>query len=60
MTTAQNFTKRLKACEDNKEFLLLASQALPRLKQLESWEWKDGVVEEIEWYSLNFHQLLIQ
>ena len=30
-------------------YCLHASQALPRLKQLESWEWKDGVVEEIEW-----------
>ena len=55
MTTTQNFTKRLKTCENSKEFLLLASQALPRLKKLESWKWNDGVVEEIERYSLDFH-----
>ena len=56
MTTTQNFTERIKNCEDNKEFLLLSSQSLPRLKKLESWKWKDGVVEEIEHYSLDFQE----
>ena len=54
--TTQNFTERIKNCEDNKEFLLLSSQALPCLKKLESWKWKDGVVEEIEHYSLDFQE----
>ena len=56
MTTTQNFTERIKNCEDSKEFLLLSSQALPRLKKLESWKWKDGVIEEIEHYRLNFQE----
>lgn len=54
MTTTQNFTKRLETCEDDKELLLLAFQALPCLKKLETWKWKDGMVEEIERYSLDF------
>ena len=56
MTTTQNFTKRIQNCEDNKEFLLLASQALPRLKKLESWEWDDREIEEIERYTLSFQE----
>ena len=34
MTATQNFTKRVRECEDDKEFLLLSSQVLPRLKRL--------------------------
>ena len=56
MTTTQNFTKRIQTCEDNKEFLLLASQALPRLKKLEDWEWDNREIEDIERYTLSFQE----
>ena len=56
MTTTQNFTKRIQNCEDDKEFLLLASQALPHLKKLEIWEWNDREIEEIEHYMLRFQE----
>ena len=56
MTATQNFTKRVRECENDKEFLLLSSQVLPRLKKLNGWEWKDEAIEEIERYSLNFQE----
>ena len=56
MTATQNFTKRVRKCEDNGEFLLLTSQVLPRLKKLESWKWNDEVVENLELYSVDFQE----
>ena len=56
MTVTQNFMKRVRECEDDKEFLLLSSQVLPRLKRLNGWEWKDEAIEEIERYSLKFQE----
>ena len=56
MTATQNFTKRVRKCEDNGEFLLLTSQVLPRLKKLESWKWNGEMVENLELYSVDFQE----
>ena len=56
MTTTQNFTEQTKECANDEEFLLFASQALPRLKKLKSWEWSNREVEKIEHYTLTFEE----
>lgn len=48
MTATLQFTKRIKDCEDFKKFLLLSSQALPRLKKLRTWEWSRRATEEVD------------
>ena len=56
MTTTQNFTKQVRQCKNNKEFLQLTSQVLPRLRKLESWEWSYESVDEVERYSLDIEE----
>ena len=55
MTTTLRFTKRVRKCKDNKEFLL-SSPALPCLRKFENWDWNDETVEDIECYCLDFQQ----
>lgn len=56
MTTTLNFTEQTKDCANDEEFLLFASQALPRLKKIKSWDWSDREIEEIEHYTLTFKE----
>ena len=56
ITTTQEFTKRVRKCKNNTEYLQLTSQVLPRLRKLEDWEWKDEKVEDIELYILDFEE----
>ena len=56
MTTTQNFTSRVRNCRNDTEFLQLTSQVLPRLRKLDSVEWDNDVVEDIEHYSLDFDE----
>lgn len=53
IATTQNFTKQMRKCKNDKEYLQLASQVLPRLRKLESWAWTDEKVDDIERYSLD-------
>ena len=56
MTTTQNFAKQVRKCKNNREFLQLTSQVLPHLRKLESWEWNDESIEDVENFSLNFEE----
>ena len=56
ITTTQEFTKRVRKCKNDTEYLQLTSQVLPRLRKLEDWEWKDEKVEDIEFYILDFEE----
>ena len=55
-TTTREFTKRVRKCKNDKEYLQLTSQVLPRLRKLEDWEWNDEKVEDIERYSLELEE----
>ena len=48
ITTVLGFTERLRKCTDREEFLLLASQALPRLALLKEQTWDDSKVLQVE------------
>jgi hypothetical protein len=55
-TTTLEFTKRVRKCKNDQEYLQLTSQVLPRLRKLENWEWKDERVDDIEHYSVDFEE----
>jgi hypothetical protein len=55
-TTTLEFTKRVRKCKNDQEYLQLTSQVLPRLRKLENWEWKDEKVEDIKHYNLDFEE----
>jgi hypothetical protein len=55
-TTTLEFTKRVRKCKNDQEYLQLTSQVLPRLRKLEDWEWKDEKVDDVEHYSLDFEE----
>ena len=40
ITMTQQFTERVRKCENNKKYLQLTSQVLPHLRKLQNWEWK--------------------
>ena len=54
LTAVLGFTERLRNCTDTKEFLSLASQALPRLAQLKERTWDDKNVLQVEGCCLDF------
>ena len=51
-STTLEFTKRVRECKNDQDYLQLTSQVLPRLRKLEDWEWNDEKVENIEHYCL--------
>ena len=56
LTATRNFTKRIRECKDNGEFLLMSSQVLPQLRKLESWKWNDATVENSELYKVDYQE----
>ena len=54
LTTVLGFTERLRKSTDTEEFLLLASQALPRLTLLKERTWDDNNVLQVERCCLDF------